>query len=177
MFERNKVDNSLQQSSVPAEITLASGEIRKGKFFITASRSIYDVLNGDTQFLDFESYDGERALIAKSTLAAIRIVSVPSAAALKSRQREPGVFDPHAILGVAHDAAWDDVRAAYLKLSKSYHPDLFAGVALPPEVRNYLSDMSRRINAAYHALEVPHQAMKRAVTEKAKPVFSTPQRF
>lgn len=177
MFERNKVDNSLQQSSVPAEITLASGGIRKGRFFITASRSIYDVLNGDTQFLDFETYDGERALVAKSTIAAVRLVSVPAAAALKLRQRDAGGFDPQAILGVAPDAAWDDIRHAYLRLSKSYHPDLFGGVVLPPEVRDYLADMSQRINAAYHALELPHQAMKRSVADKAKPVFSTPQRF
>ena len=65
MFERNRVDNSLQQTAVPAEITLTSGEVLKGKFVIAASRSIYDVLNGESQFLDFETDGGERALLAK----------------------------------------------------------------------------------------------------------------
>lgn len=176
MFERNKVDNSLQQSTVPAEITLLSGEIIKGRFVINASRSIYDVLNGETQFLDFETYDGDRSLISKATLTAIKIVSMPASNGLKSRIRDADTFDPHAVLGVPASAPWDDVRHAYIKLSKVYHPDLFTGVTLPVEVRDYLAAMARRINAAYHALEVPQQAMKRAEVEKAKPIFTSPQR-
>lgn len=176
MFERNKVDNSLQQSTVPAQITLVSGEVLKGRFLINASRSIYDVLNGETQFLEFETYDGGRSLISKATLAAIEIVSLPSSSGLKSRIRDADTFDPHAVLGVQPSASWEQVRHAYIKLSKVYHPDLFTGVTLPGEVREYLAAMARRINDAYHALEVPQQAMKRAVVEKAKPVFTSPQR-
>lgn len=177
MFERNRVDNSLQQMTVPAEITLADGSVHKGKFIVSAARSIYDVLNGETKFLEFETYDGARSLIAKSTLASISLVSVPSTAGLKSRLSDGELFDPHAVLGVVPGAAWDDVRHAYLKLSKTYHPDLFVNVALPVEVKDYLAAMARRINAAYRALEVPQQAAKRAVIEKAKPIFTSPQRL
>lgn len=176
MFERNKIDNSLQQTTVPAEITFASGDVRKGKFVINASRSIYDVLNGEAHFLDFESYEGDRSLIAKTTLSAIRIVSLPSSSGLMARVRDAEAFDPHAVLGVASAATWDEVRQAYLKLSKTYHPDLFTGVSLPAEVRDYLAAMARRINAAYHALEAPQKVMKRAEVEKARPVFTSPQR-
>ncbi|MBK9078291.1 MAG: J domain-containing protein [Hyphomicrobium sp.] len=177
MFERNRVDNTLQQMTVPAEITLADGQVRKGKFIVSAARSIFDVLNGDTKFLDFETFDGDRSLIAKSTLASITMVSAPSTGGLKARLQDGGDFDPYAILGVSQGTSWEDVRAAYLKLSKIYHPDLFLSVALPPEVRDYLAAMARRINSAYRALEVPQQAAKRAVIEKAKPIFTSPQRL
>ena len=177
MFERNRIDNSLQQATVPAEITLDDGRTLKGKFHITAARSIYEVLNGEAAFLDFESHSGERALIAKAMFKTVKFVSVASAAGLQNRMREPDGFDPHAILGVARGAAWDEVRNAYHGLSKTYHPDRFAAADLPGEVRDYLTVMSRRINAAYAALEAPHQAVKQAEVEKARPVYTSPQRF
>lgn len=177
MFERNRVDNSLQQMTVPAEITLQDGSVHKGKFIIAAARSIFEVLNGDVKFLEFETYDGARTLIAKATLASINILTLPSTGGLKARLADGDQFDPHSVLGVPREAAFDDVRAAYLKHSKLYHPDLYANVLLPPEVKDYLAAMARRINAAYRALEIPQQATKRAVIEKAKPVFTSPQRF
>jgi hypothetical protein len=177
MFERNRVDNTLQQMTVPAEVTLHDGSVHKGKFIVAAARSIYEVLNGDSKFLEFETYDGCRRLIAKSTLASINILTAPSTGGLKSRLADGDQFDPHSVLGLTRGASWDEVRQAFLKLSKVYHPDLYANVALPQEVKDYLAAMARRINAAYHALEAPQQAAKRAVVEKAPPVFTSPQRF
>mgnify|MGYP001254156833 CR=1 FL=1 len=177
MFERNKIDNSLQQAAVPAEVTLDDGRLVKGKFLIATSRSIFEVLNGDGHFLEFETYDGERTLIARSTLKSVKIISVPSGSNLKARVRDSDNFDPYTILGVPSDSSWDEIRAAYLKLSKAYHPDRYATADLPAEVRDYLSAMSRRVNASYAALEIPMQAANRAVIEKAKPIFTTPQRL
>lgn len=177
MFERNRVDNSLQQMTVPAEITLQDGSVHKGKFVIAAARSIYEVLNGETKFLDFETYGGARSLIAKSTVMAINIVAVPPVNGLKAKLRDGDNFDPYGVLGVADGASWDEVRQAYLSLSKQYHPDLYSSVALPPEVKDYLAAMARRINAAYRAVEAPQQAAKRVALEKTKPIFTSPQRF
>jgi hypothetical protein len=177
MFERNRVDNALQQMTVLAEITLQDGSVHKGKFVIAAARSIFEVLNGEAKFLEFETFDGSRSLIAKATLASINILTVPSTGGLKARLTDGDQFDPHSVLGLTRGASWDDVRQAFLKLSKIYHPDLYANVALSQEVKDYLAAMARRINVAYHALEVPQQASKRAVVEKAAPVFTSPQRF
>ncbi len=176
MFERNKIDNAGQLMTVPAELTLDDGEVLKGRFLISANRNIYEVLNADTHFFDFETYAGERALIARSTIKAVRIVPVANANHLKGRLRENEVFDPYAILGVGQGTAWEDVRAAYVTLSKLYHPDRFANVDLPGEVSDYLSAMARRVNAAYAALEAPVQAAKRAAIAKSAPVFTSPMR-
>jgi hypothetical protein len=177
MFERNKVDNSLQQTTVPVEMTLEDGEVLKGKIIMAASRSIYEVLNGETKFIDFETYQGKRSLIAKAQLKSLEILPVPSSAGLKNRLRDGDQFDPYMVLGVPSSATFEEIKAAYHKLSKIYHPDKFAAVELPNEVREYLAAMSRRINAAYMALEAPFQANKRAEIVKAKPVFVSPQRF
>lgn len=176
MFERNRIDNALQQMNVPAEITLTDGTLLKGKFVIQAARSIYEVLNGETKFLEFETYGGEKALIAKSTIAAIKLVNAPAAGGLRARLRDDQEFDPYSVLGLAQGAAWEQVRASYLTLSKTYHPDLYLSVTLPDEVRDYLAAMSRRVNAAYRALEEPQQAVKRATVTKAAPIFTSPAR-
>ena len=176
MFERNKIDNAAQQMTVPAEITLDGGEVVKGRFLIAAARNIFDVLNGDAHFLEFETYQGERSLIARSTIKAVRLVSVGPANHLKGRMRETETVDPYQILGIPSEASFEDARNAYLRLSKVYHPDRFHGVDLPTEVRDYIAAMVRRINAAYGALEAPIQAARRAAIAKAQPIFTTPAR-
>lgn len=176
MFERNKIDNSAPQTTVPAELTVEGGEVLKGRFLISASRNIFDVLNGDGHFLEFETYQGERSLVARTAIKSVKLTSLPSASQLKGRMRETESFDPHQVLGVGTDTAFDDVRAAYLRLSKIYHPDRFHGVDLPGEVRDYLAAMARRINAAYAALEAPVQASRRAAIAKAQPIFTSPAR-
>lgn len=176
MFERNKIDNAAQQMTVPAELTLDAGEVLKGRFLISATRSIFEVLNGDAHFFEFETYQGERSLISRTTIKFVKLVSVSSANHLKGRMRETETFDPYQVLGVTTDTAFDDIRAAYLRLSKVYHPDRFHGIDLPAEVRDYLAAMVRRINAAYSSLEAPVQAARRAAIAKAQPVFTSPAR-
>lgn len=177
MFERNKIDNGLQQTAVPVEMTLEDGELLKGKIVMAASRSIYEVLNGDSKFIDFETYQGKRSLIAKSRLKSVEIMSVPASGGLKARLRDGDNFDPYMVLGVPSGSQLEDIRAAYHKLAKIYHPDKFSAVELPAEVREYLAAMSRRTNAAFVALEAPFQAQKRAEVVKAKPIFTSSQRL
>jgi hypothetical protein len=172
MFERNTIDNVPQVSAIPVEITLVDGTVVKGKLLAPAAKAVADVLNASTGFVDFEPYGGERSYIAKSQLASVRPVGIPKAPGLQARTRDIDGFDPHAVLGIARNAGRIEIREAYLSLAKTYHPDRYAAVELPREVRDYLDAMSRRINAAFSALDVPEK--RKAVREEA--VFTSPSR-
>lgn len=178
MFERAKVDNvsAVQTIAVPVELTLDDGQQLRGKFFAPQGRGVFEMLNGASSFLEFEPYGGERSLVAKSTIKAVKLVAVPTASQLSRRASEIDTFDPFAILGVKAGAPFEDVRAAYLRLAMIYHPDRYASAELPPEVRDYLAAMVRRINAAFAAIEAPHQVVKKATADRAEAVYTSPAR-
>lgn len=146
---------------LPVEISLVNGTSLRGKVWVSAVKSIGDILNGAQGFLEFTPYADERAhYLAKAHIASLVVVEIPKAAPLYERRGMLDADDPHHILGVAPGAAWHEVREAYLQLAKAYHPDRFAGVSLPGEVTEYLGVRARRINAAYAALE---DSLKQAV--------------
>ncbi len=177
MFERNKVDTvTHQQATVAAEMELDDGVVLKGKFIISAARAFFEVLNSPSQFLEFEPYGEDRLIVAKSSIRALKLVSVPNAPNLQTRVREVDVFDPYLILGIAKSAAWDEVREAYVRLAKIYHPDRYESVDLPPEVREYLQAMSRRINAAHAALEQTKETEKSRVSTRVEPIYTSQPR-
>ena len=90
--------------------------------------------------------------------------------------RDTDGFDPHAILGLPLGAPYEDVRAAYLRKAKVYHPDRYANAELPDEVKAYLEGMARRVNAAFAALESPHQNIRQKPVQRITPIYSTPAR-
>lgn len=57
--------------------------------------------------------------------------------------------DPYTILGVAHDAADDEVRAAYLRLIRENHPDRLIAQGMPEDFVQIATDKMAAINAAY----------------------------
>lgn len=172
MFERNRIENasSKRDKTVPVELSLDDGRILKGKFFLSSTRNLYEELNGAGSFLEFAPYDGQRELIAKSVLRSVRLTDVPRPVDLSARSGQEN-FDPYDILGIPPGAAWEKVREAYHRLSKFYHPDRYAGVELPEEVRAYLDTMSRRLNAAFAALEKPHQIKREINRAKTEPIY------
>lgn len=177
MFERNRVDNMVQsqQVGVPAEVALDDGTLLKGRFLVPATRPVHEVLNGPGLFLEFQCYDGEASLIAKSTIRSIKLISVPQAQQLRGG-RAGNEFDPYVVLGVKADASADDIRRAYHELAKIYHPDRYATAALPEEVREYLAAMVRRVNQAFRALEQPRVAQVVRASGLSEPVYSRPSR-
>src|SRR4051794_31020510 len=55
------------------------------------------------------------------------------------------VSDPRAVLGVKPDASWDDIRSAYRRLAKAFHPDTGGDPRRMAEV-----------NSAFQQLSVAH---------------------
>jgi hypothetical protein len=176
MFERNKVDNSLEQAAVGVEIMLDDGEVVTGKLAIPMSRSLFDVLNSPVAFLDFEAYAGDRRFIAKTSLKSVKLVGGPKVASLEARLIDLDGFDPWRVLGLPRGSAFDAVRQAFHIKAKAYHPDRYATAELPTEVRDYLSAQARRVNEAYRVIEQAQSAEKRVQTARAEPVYTSGRR-
>jgi len=69
-------------------------------------------------------------------------------------RREP---DYYAVLGVVEDASREEIRAAYRRLVKRWHPDRWSGA--PPVARERAERRMRRLTAAYAVLG--HEARRR----------------
>ena len=176
MFERTRVDCAPEPSFVPVELSLTGGDVVKGRLGVPVGRTTADAINGPAAFLEFEPYGSERCFVAKAQIVEIRLVGVPGVSQLKPRTRQHDEFDPHAILGIAPAAAWDEIRQAYVQHSLTYHPDRYSTAVLPPEVEDYLETMARRINAAYAALDSTHKVVKRNAIERTAPVYTSQPR-
>ena len=175
VFERNKID-SVEQGLLSVELTLADGRVLAGRVALPVARGLADFLNGGAAFLEFTPFEGERTFIAKSTLAAVRPLDVARPTGLVQRTRDMDEFDPRGVLGVSPETPFEEVRQAFLKQAKVYHPDRYSNVELPVEVAAYLAAMARRINAAYAALEQPHVARKQAAALRQEPVYTSATR-
>jgi DnaJ domain len=157
------------------EITLESGDILKGKFLAPPGRTLMELLNTGTPFVEFEPFGDERTFLAKASLRQVKSLNMPPNPTLKPGGKDFDGFDPHAVLGIAAGADKEEVHRAYLHLAKIYHPDRYAAAELPPEVIEYLAAMARRINAAHDTLEAA-QRDKPAPVARQAPVFTTPGR-
>ena len=166
MFDRGSRDEA--GGPVAVEITLEDGQVLHGKLLVPPGRGLSDVLNAASPFVEFEPVSGDRMFIAKSALQAVKPTNVPSAPELWAGPTQGSTFDPFAVLGIKPGSTREQAREAYVRLAKIYHPDKYAAVELPREVRDYLSVMARRVNAAHQAVE----AAQRKQFAKEEPVYT-----
>lgn len=61
----------------------------------------------------------------------------------------PDRDDPYHILGVAHDAAFPDIRTAYRRLMSDHHPDRIVQMGAPREFEDAAHSKAAAITAAY----------------------------
>jgi hypothetical protein len=177
MFERGRIETGAGEaaSGVSIALSLTDGTELKGRLAVPQGRSLGDVLNGAAPFVEFETFDGPRQYLAKHAISGVRPMSLARGQGL-ARLRDTDGFDPYAILDLPLGASYEDVRAAYLRKAKAYHPDRYANAELPDEVRAYLEAMARRINAAFAALEAPHQESRQKTVQRITPIYSSPAR-
>jgi DnaJ domain len=175
MFERNRVDNQ-DHGTIMIEVTFDDGRTLIGRLSLPSGRSLFDHLNGPHAYLEFEPLEGERAVFAKSTVKSARAIAPVKGSAITQRLRDLDGFDPYQILGLERGRDWDDVRSAYHRLAKAYHPDRYATAELPEEVITYLSGMARRVNAAYAALEAAYAQKRQYAKFRQEPIYTSPVR-
>lgn len=144
-------------TAVPVTVTRLDGLIERGRIVLPFQKTLDDVLNGSGNFVEFHPYGGEATYLAKSEIRGIEANNVPRPSGINVRlQLTNDSVDPYDVLGLPHGAPFTEVKKAYRRLAKLYHPDRYANAELPDEVGVYLSGMARRINAAYAALNGPH---------------------
>ena len=61
------------------------------------------------------------------------------------------IDDPYAVLGVSRDASDDEIKKAYRRLAKQYHPDVNPG-------DEYAAQQMQKINAAYEQIKNPEKS-------------------
>ena len=135
-------------------LTLADNQVVTVSIRLPLSRRLADALNNDDVFLDAITPSGQQQFIAKSTIKLVRPANVPRADQLDIEGRAPGTpaFDPYAILKVAKDANPEDIKSAYHRMARLYHPDRIASYELPDEVKDYVRTMLVRINLAFEQI-------------------------
>lgn len=164
MFERNPVDNN-SAVTVAVEVLLADGTVVTGRAAIASARAVHRLLEGTDPFLYVEQFDGEATFVPKASIKSLKLVTPLKPVPLTTRVQDASNFDPYRVLGITREAAFDEIRGAYHKLSKLYHPDVYASVTLPPEVTSYLSARASEVNAAFRLLKS---------REAQKPVYEKP---
>ena len=144
--------DTAQRSLVTLHFSNGSKSIASLK--LSLSGKLSEVLNNQDRFLDVIASDGQQQFVAKASIHRIEIVDPPKAKLNQQRRNsDRSQFDPHAVLGVESTVSKEQLRSAYINLVKSYHPDRFANLDLPHEMKNYAAAMQARINMAYDQLK------------------------
>lgn len=163
MFERNPVDNR-SEILVAIEVTMVDGTVSAGRTPIAVSKAVHKLLEGEDAFIYLDTFDGGGQFVPKSDIRGVKVIPTGRPGAAKLSVPDARTFDPYVVLGLEKGARFDEIRDAYHALSKQYHPDRYAGVDLPAEVKGYLDAMARRVNAAFQALKY--------VGQKSQPIYS-----
>lgn len=118
-------------------------DVLDGLFFIATSDGV--VTSEECVYLERVS-----ALFGQSPLVFRRI---------KATHLGPDANDPYAVLGVAHDAPDETVRAAWKAILSEAHPDRARARGLPPEFIEVAEAKAAAINAAFDAVMRERRAL------------------
>ena len=85
-------------------------------------------------------YVAERFGFSRQEYRAIRALCI----------NDPG--DPYVVLGLTPDSSDEDVKRAYRRLVRQYHPDTMIAAGVPQEFAEIANSQIRAINAAYETI-------------------------
>lgn len=148
----NGRDDKANRTSV--FLTLVDGAVQTVSVRMPLSNRLGDALNNGDAFLDVLTPSGQQQFIAKASIRAVRSANVPKAEQLDTEAGAPGTaaFDPYAVLKIPKDAGKDEIKQAYHRMARLYHPDRIASYELPDEVKDYVRTMLVRINLAFEQI-------------------------
>lgn len=147
MFEQSGQQRAL------VNFELRDGSKLMASVRLTMTGKLNDVLNNADRFLDVLSGDGDQFFLSKEQVLKAAIANPPKAELNLNRRSADGKhFNAWAVLGISNGASAEEIKAAYRSMVKMYHPDRFANLDLPPEVKEYASAMLARINIAHDQL-------------------------
>lgn len=136
-----------------ATLHLADGKKLVAGVRLPLSGKLVEALNNSDRFLDLITGDGTQMFLSKDAVLRVEALDPPQPKLNQQRRSsDRASFNPYAVLGVEKSATPDAVRAAYIELVKAYHPDRFAALDLPQEMKDYAAAMQARINMAYQQL-------------------------
>src|SRR5262245_47022858 len=138
----------VEKGRIAVTLTLASGVSFNGHVFVKVGAQLRDLLNGPERFLEFEKRDLSLVYLAKDSVVMIVPMTVPKNDQLQRRARDIHSFDPYSALGIDRNAGPGEIRAAYWRRARDYHPDKLAGIGAPKEVMEYMNAMFARVHAA-----------------------------
>jgi hypothetical protein len=145
--------SSPQTNRALVKLTLSDGKALVASLKLSMSGKWSEAFNGAEAFVDVITGDGTQMMINKSHVLRAEAVDPPKAGLNQQRRSsDKSGFNPYAVLGVEKSSTPEDIRAAFVTLVKSYHPDRFVGLDLPQEMKDYASAMQARINMAYQQL-------------------------
>lgn len=135
-------------------MTLSDDTVMTVAIRMPLSNKLADALNSPDLFLDVLTPAGEQQFIAKSHIRAVRSMAVPRADQIDLAAREAGMadIDADAVLQLDKGASPEEVRQAYHRMARLYHPDRITSYELPDEVKDYARAMLVRINLAFEQL-------------------------
>ncbi len=169
MFNRpTSATSKAEKIFIPVILTLVDGETLKGAIAISKNGRLGDLLNGSDRYVLFKTNSGEPVYLSQTTIAAVQSNEKPSARQLDVSLKNLEEINPYLILRVKPGTSKADLRNAYHQLVKHYHPDQFANVKLPREVKSYLDAVIARLNAAYQELIDEIDRLERAKVLKAE---------
>ncbi len=163
MFERNRVDNRTD-TLVAVEISLADGNKVSGRAVLPPGKGVHKLLDGEEGFIYLDVFDGDGSFVPKSEIRGLKVLTSIRSQTVALPIPDARNFEPYRILGLEKGATFDDIRDAYHRLSKLYHPDCYAAIELPREVKAYLDAMFKNVNAAFRALKY--------IGQKSAPIYT-----
>lgn len=144
-----------QKTPVKAIIVTADGKKHDVRLLINHGESLVNFMNSGSAFIEVEDEKKNKTLLARSFIQSI----TPKDSGMDkvsdeiaSEKWRHHSQDPYIMLDVQIDASDEDIKNAYHKLARAYHPDRMLSMDLPPAMLAHGEEILKKINIAYEAI-------------------------